>query len=66
MKTKRRAREVNGMKCIECDAEIQIPKDVLEGELVTCPDCGVTYETRKVGENIEIKIAEDTAEDWGE
>ena len=54
------------MKCSECDAEIQIQKDVLEGELVTCPDCGVTYEIRKTGENIEIKIAEDTAEDWGE
>ena len=30
------------MKCLECDANINPPKDSMEGEIVTCPDCGAT------------------------
>nr|NIQ05322.1 lysine biosynthesis protein LysW [Candidatus Korarchaeota archaeon] len=31
-------------KCEECDAEINIPEDALEGEIVTCPECGASFE----------------------
>ncbi|NOS62816.1 MAG: lysine biosynthesis protein LysW, partial [Nitrosarchaeum sp.] len=27
-------------KCEECDADISVPKDAVEGEIVTCPECG--------------------------
>jgi alpha-aminoadipate carrier protein LysW len=32
------------VKCEECDAEIKIPEDSIEGEIVSCPDCGSSYE----------------------
>lgn len=55
------------MKCAECDAEFPVPNDALEGELVTCPDCGSTYEVhRSPGGQLELKPAEATGEDWGE
>ncbi|HZT35727.1 MAG TPA: lysine biosynthesis protein LysW, partial [Nitrososphaera sp.] len=28
------------VNCPECDAEVKIPADSIEGEIVTCPDCG--------------------------
>tara|TARA_Y100000031_G_C8038439_1_gene300519 strand:- start:142 stop:315 length:174 start_codon:yes stop_codon:yes gene_type:complete len=55
------------LKCSECDAEIVVPDDSLEGELVTCPDCGSTYEIRKHGDGpMELRSAKATGEDWGE
>ena len=54
-------------KCLECDGEIELPKDVIVGEIVTCPDCGVDYEVSEVTSNkISLKKAEEIGEDWGE
>ena len=30
--------------CPECDANMTIPEDAVEGEIVTCPDCGASFE----------------------
>lgn len=54
-------------KCPECDAELDIPDDVISGEIVSCLDCGMDYEVRiKEGGEIEIIPAEIEGEDWGE
>lgn len=54
-------------KCPECYAELDIPDDVISGEIVSCPDCGMDYEVRmKEGEEIELIPAEIEGEDWGE
>ena len=29
--------------CIECGADIQISEKMLQGEIVSCPDCGNDY-----------------------
>lgn len=54
-------------KCPECDADLNIPDDVISGEIVSCLDCGTDYEVR-VGEDgkIELRPAEIEGEDWGE
>jgi alpha-aminoadipate carrier protein LysW len=54
-------------RCSECDSEITIPKDAVEGEIVTCPDCGLEFELSfdKDGK-CNLKIAEIVGEDWGE
>ena len=54
-------------KCPECDGEITIPSDVVNGEIVTCPDCGLEFEL-SIGENgkCQLKVAEVVGEDWGE
>lgn len=54
-------------KCTECDGELTIPDDVINGEIVTCPDCGMDFEVNiKDSDEIELKPAEVEGEDWGE
>jgi alpha-aminoadipate carrier protein LysW len=54
------------VSCIECDAEIPIPEDSMQGEIVTCPDCGESFEIVKSGEKFSIKPAQVVGEDWGQ
>lgn len=50
-------------ECAECGKAILLPVNSIQGELVTCSDCGESYE---LDENLELKPAEQQAEDWGE
>lgn len=55
------------IKCPECDADIEIPEDVISGEIVSCPDCGLDLEvTLNENGSIDLKPAEIEGEDWGE
>lgn len=54
------------VNCPECDAEIKVPADSIEGEIVTCPDCGASYELVKAASGFGIKPAEVVGEDWGQ
>jgi alpha-aminoadipate/glutamate carrier protein LysW len=54
------------LKCRECDAEIKIPMDSIEGGILTCLDCGTSYELVRDGDNTTIKPAQIVGEDWGE
>jgi alpha-aminoadipate carrier protein LysW len=48
-------------------AEITAPDDAIDGEIVTCPDCGTSFELEisPTGEK-SLKAAETVGEDWGE
>ena len=46
------------IKCTECDAEIKIPSDAMENEIVTCPDCGASYELIKSNDGFAIRPAQ--------
>ena len=52
--------------CPECDANIGIPDDAVEGEIVTCPECGASFELSKASEGFELKPAQTVGEDWGQ
>jgi alpha-aminoadipate carrier protein LysW len=54
------------VNCIECDAEIPIPDDSMQGEIVTCPDCGESFELIKSSNEFSIKPAQVVGEDWGQ
>ncbi len=54
------------MKCLECDAIISPPGDAIEGEIVTCPDCGASFELAKGSTGFELKPAQTVGEDWGQ
>ena len=54
------------MNCLECDARINVPSDALDGEIVTCPECGMSFEVYKKGGEYAIRSAQVTGEDWGE
>ena len=54
-------------KCPECDGDIKISDDAMNGEIVSCPDCGEEYEVSiNEKKEISLKKAEVVAEDWGE
>ena len=51
--------------CPECDAEVAIPTDAMENELVSCPDCGTELEIMSL-DPIALELAPEVEEDWGE
>ena len=53
-------------KCEECDADISIPKDAVEGEIVTCPKCGASFELAKGSNGFQLKPAQSVGVDWGQ
>ena len=63
---KRRENRDKMTNCPECDAKMTIPNDAVEGEIVTCPDCGASYELVKASEGYELKPAQTVGEDWGQ
>ena len=47
--------------------EIKLPNDAIDGEIVTCPDCGTSFELDITDSaTVSIKPAETVGEDWGE
>ncbi len=54
------------LKCPECDGDIEV-KEVIEGEILGCNDCGAELEVNKKKDGtLELKVAESEGEDWGE
>lgn len=51
--------------CPECDAEIGIPANAMENELISCPDCGTELEIISLNP-IALDLAPEVEEDWGE
>jgi len=58
---------VNNGKCPDCDAELEIPEDVMQGEILSCPICGLELEVTQIqGESVELQELGIEGEDWGE
>lgn len=51
--------------CPECDADITLATDTLEGEIIQCPDCGAELEVLSVDPPT-LELAPEEEEDWGE
>jgi alpha-aminoadipate carrier protein LysW len=51
--------------CPECDATLTLGADVVEGEIIVCPDCAVELEVTSVNP-LELALAPEVGEDWGE
>ncbi len=51
--------------CPECDATITLNDDVVEGEIVVCPDCAAELEVMSVDPPT-LALAPEEGEDWGE
>lgn len=52
-------------ECPECGAEIEIAAGVEKGEILQCADCGAELEVTSV-DPVELALAPEEAEDWGE
>ena len=53
-------------ECIECGADILIPGDALSGEIVTCADCGSSFDLVGGPDSFSLKPAQTVGEDWGQ
>ncbi len=51
--------------CPECDAEVEIPSDAMENELLACAECGSELEIMSLSP-LELELAPEVEEDWGE
>jgi alpha-aminoadipate carrier protein LysW len=51
--------------CIECAATVALPGDVMQNEIVQCAECGVELEVLAVAP-VELALAPEVEEDWGE
>mgnify|MGYP007135524853 CR=1 FL=1 len=55
------------MNCQECLGEVGVPNDAIDGEIVTCNDCGSSFELDLSDTGAaSLKPAETVGEDWGE
>lgn len=53
------------VECPECAGILNLPADVMQGEILVCGDCGIELEVLSL-EPIEIDLAPMEMEDWGE
>ena len=52
-------------KCPECGGDVNLAQDVERGEIVPCGDCGAELEVAE-RDPVELKLAPEEEEDWGE
>jgi alpha-aminoadipate carrier protein LysW len=53
--------------CLDCGANIEIPPDVIPGEIIGCADCGLDYVVVKDSSGLlSLKELVIEGEDWGE
>ena len=54
-------------KCPDCDAELDVPKDTENGEILSCPGCGLELEVKQIkGGCMDLQELTIEGEDWGE
>jgi alpha-aminoadipate carrier protein LysW len=51
--------------CPECAATIPLADDLIKGEILQCPDCGVELEVMSL-DPLTLEMAPEEEEDWGE
>jgi alpha-aminoadipate carrier protein LysW len=51
--------------CPECAAELEIPSNVMIGEILDCPECGAELEVMATNP-MRLELAPEEEEDWGE
>ena len=58
----------NLTKCPDCDSALDVPSDVVKGEILSCPGCGLELEVKDISGGGCLSLQELTieGEDWGE
>lgn len=52
-------------ECPECAADVPLPADAMQNEILSCPDCGTELEILSL-EPLTVDLAPEVEEDWGE
>lgn len=53
------------VQCIVCEGDVPLPAPLMEGELLTCADCGTELEVITLNP-VTVAEAPEVQEDWGE
>ena len=60
-------KQINKVKCPDCDAELDVPADTEKGEILSCPGCGLELEVKKIqGGCVDLQELTIEGEDRGE
>lgn len=51
--------------CMECEGDVVVQANVIVGEIIECPECGVELEVISVNP-LTLELAPEVEEDWGE
>jgi alpha-aminoadipate carrier protein LysW len=51
--------------CPECEAPVKLTPDLEKGEILQCADCGAELEVAETNP-VELRLAPEEEEDWGE
>ncbi len=51
--------------CVECAGSVDVAADLMQGEILQCPDCGVELEVLTLNP-LTVELAPEVEEDWGE
>jgi alpha-aminoadipate carrier protein LysW len=57
--------EMSAPVCPECGGNVAIPANAMQHELIPCPDCGAELEIISLNP-VELELAPEVQEDWGE
>jgi alpha-aminoadipate carrier protein LysW len=52
-------------ECVECGAALSVPDNVMQGEILSCGDCGAELEVVSL-DPLALELAPTEMEDWGE
>jgi alpha-aminoadipate/glutamate carrier protein LysW len=53
------------VECLECAADVPLPQDAMQNEIISCPDCGRELEIMSLNPLV-VDYAPEVEEDWGE
>jgi len=53
------------VNCVVCEGKVKVSDELLEGEIITCPDCGSELEVISL-DPLTVAEAPEVQEDWGE
>jgi alpha-aminoadipate carrier protein LysW len=56
---------MNTTACPECAADIALPANAMQHEILSCPDCGTELEIISLNPP-QVELAPEVQEDWGE
>lgn len=56
---------MNTTACPECAADITLPTNAMQHEILSCPDCGTELEIISLNPP-QVELAPEVQEDWGE
>ena len=56
---------MNEITCVECGADVRLDDDLIQNEILPCPDCGIDLEVISL-DPIQLALAPEVEEDWGE